>query len=123
MEISAMFDNKRKFERSATNVLVRYKEVEDVDQSTKEYLNGIAKDFGMGGIFLATDKPMSKGSVLTLDFLLIDEGKKINITAKAIVRWTQRFLSPRGMGVEFYEFTGLEGIDVEECLTKILQLE
>jgi len=116
-----MFDNKRKFKRSATNVLVKYREVEDMDRSTRQYLHAIAKDYGVGGIFLATDNPMEKGSVISLDFLLLEDGKEVTIQAKAIVRWTQRFRKPKGMGVKFYDFTGLDGMDVEQCLEKLLQ--
>lgn len=113
-------DNKRKFKRSATNVLVRFKE-ENLDKQTKHYLDGVAQDYGRGGIFIATDKPMNKGSVVFLDFLFLDEGKEVHIQAKAIVRWTRIFRKPKGMGVEFYDFTGLEGIDFEEYLEKLLQ--
>jgi Tfp pilus assembly protein PilZ len=117
----AMFDNKREFKRSATDVLVKYRKVEDVDKSTKHYLEGIAENYGMGGVFLATDKPMQKGSVISLDFLLLDEGKEVTIQAKAIVRWIQRFRNPKGMGVEFYDFSGLDGVDVEHCFEKLFQ--
>lgn len=116
-----MFDNKRKFKRSATDVLVKYRKEEDIDKNTKDYLHGIAKDYGMGGIFLATDNPMEKGSVISLDFLLLDEGKEINVQAKAIVRWTQKFRKPKGMGVQFYDFSGLEGLDIEQCFEKLFQ--
>ena len=115
-----MFDN-RKFKRSATDVLVKYRKVEDIDKDTKHYLQGIAKDYGRGGIFLTTDNPMEKGSVISLDFLLLDEGKEINVQAKAIVRWTQRFRKPKGMGVQFYDFTGLDGLDIEQCFEKLFQ--
>ena len=99
--------NKRKFKRSATNVLVKFKKEDGIDSKTKQYLHGVAKDSAMGGIFIATDNLMDKGSVIALDFLFLEEGKEVNIQAKAIVRWTQRFRKPKGMGVEFYEFTGL----------------
>ncbi len=116
-----MFDNKRKFKRSASNVLVKYRKVEDLDRSTKQYLHGIAKDYGMGGIFLATDNPMDKGTVISLDFLFLDKGTEVTVQAKAIVRWTQRFRKPKGMGVKFYDFTGLDGIDIEKYLEKLVQ--
>lgn len=113
-------ENKRKFERSATNVLVRFRKEENVDKKTQNYLNGVAKDYGRGGIFLATDKPMDKGSIISIDFLFQDEGKEVNIKAKAVVRWIQRFRKPKGMGVEFYDFTGLEGVDFEKYLELLL---
>jgi hypothetical protein len=113
-------ENKRKFKRSATNVLVKFKKEDDIDSKTKHYLQGIAKDSGMGGIFIATDNLMDKGSVISLDFLFLEDGKEVNVQAKAIVRWTQRFRKPKGMGVEFYEFTGLAGVGFEKYLEKLL---
>ncbi|MEN8198564.1 MAG: PilZ domain-containing protein [Thermodesulfobacteriota bacterium] len=117
-----MPEDNRKFTRNATNVLVKYREVEGVDKQTKNALHGIAKNYSMGGIFLETDKPLNRGSLISLEFLLLDGENEIDIQAKAIVRWTQRFHNPQGMGLEFYEFTGLDGLDTEECLTKLLHL-
>ncbi len=115
-----MFDEKREFKRVATDVLVRFSE-QDVDKLTQEYLQGVAKDCGLSGMFLATDHLLSKGSVVTLNFFFFDEGEEVNIQAKAIVRWTQRFRRPKGMGLEFFEFKGLKGRDFEQCLAQLLQ--
>lgn len=95
-----MFEEKRKFKRIASEVLVRFSE-QEVDKGTQQYLQGVAKDCGLSGMFLATNHLMSKGSVVSLNFLFLDNEQEVNIQAKAIVRWIQRFRKPKGMGLEF----------------------
>ncbi len=116
-----MSDHKREFKRRATNVPVKYKKMDSIDKTTTYYLDGIAKNYGRGGIFLATDKLMEKGTLVSLEFLLLDEGREIAIQVKAIVRWIQEFRRPKGMGMHFYDFTGLDGVDVQQCLKKLFQ--
>ncbi len=118
-----MFEEKRKFKRVATNVRVRFNK-QQVDKETQEYFQGIAEDCGLSGMFLTTEHLMPKGSVISLKFKYVDQaGKEITIEAQAIVRWTQRFRKPRGMGLEFFEFTGLQGLNFEECLEQLLREE
>lgn len=114
-----MFEEKRKFKRIASDVLVRFHE-QTVDKGTQQYLHGVAKDCGLSGMFLATEHLLSKGSVVSLNFLFFDKEQEVNIQAKAIVRWTQRFRKPKGMGLEFFEFKGLEGRNFEQCLEQLL---
>ena len=116
-----MFEEKRKFKRIASNVRVGFNK-EQVDKETKEYFQGVAEDCGLSGMFLATEHLMPKGSVVSLRFQFIDkEGKEVNIQAQAVVRWTQRFRKPKGMGLEFYEFSGLENRNFEDCLEQLLK--
>lgn len=120
--VKGMFDqNKRKFKRSATNVHVKFKKEEGLDKKTQQYLNGVAENCGIGGMFIATDTLLEKGSVITLDLVFLDEGAEINVQAKAVVRWIQRFRKPKGMGVEFYDFSGLEGIDFQPYIERLVQ--
>jgi len=116
-----MFEEKRNFKRIASNVRVGFSK-QRVDKETEEYFQGIAKDCGLSGMFLATEHLMPKGSVVALNFQFIDQdGEEVLIQAQAIVRWTQRFRKPKGMGLEFYEFTGLNDRDFEECLKQLLK--
>jgi hypothetical protein len=65
---------------------------------------------------------MPKGSIVTLNFQFTDkEGEEVIIQAQAVVRWTQRFRKPKGMGLEFFEFNGLGDRNFEECLQYLLQ--
>ncbi len=47
--------------------------------------------------------------------------KEVTIQAQAVVRWTQRFRKPKGMGLEFFEFNGLEGRNFEQCMEQLLK--
>jgi PilZ domain-containing protein len=116
-----MFEEKRKFKRIASNVRVGFSK-QQVDKETEEYFQGVAEDCGLSGMFLATDHLMPKGSVISLNFQFIDEeGEQVTIQAQAIVRWTQRFRKPKGMGLEFFEFNGLGDRDFEQCLKQLLK--
>lgn len=114
-----MGKERRKFQRVATNVHVKFREKE-VDDSAQEYFEGVAEDSSLGGIFLATNHLFSPGSIVSLIFKFILDNEEVEIRAKAIVRWTRRIFQPRGMGLEFFEFEGLAGKDFERCLDKLL---
>ncbi len=117
----ALFEqNKRKFRRSAVNVHVKFKEEKELDDDAKQYLQGVAENCGIGGMFIATDFLLAKGSVVSLELVFLEEGQEIIVQAKAIVRWIQRFRKPKGMGVEFYDFSGLEGIDFESYIARLV---
>ncbi|MEN8188424.1 MAG: PilZ domain-containing protein [Thermodesulfobacteriota bacterium] len=116
-----MFEDKRKFKRVATNVLVRFNEQKVEDKETRQYLQGVADNCSLGGMFLSTDCLMPKGTVLNLSFMCIDDGNEVHIEAKAIVRWVQRIRKPKGLGLEFFEFSGLGERDFSECLEKLFK--
>ncbi len=116
-----MFEEKRRFKRVASNVRVGFSK-RQVDKETEEYFQGVAEDCGLSGMFLATEHLMPKGSVVSLNFQFDDgSGEKISIQAQAVVRWTQRFRKPKGMGLEFFEFNGLEDRNFEDCLKLLLK--
>jgi len=116
-----MFEEKRKFKRVASNVRVGFSK-QDTDKGTEEYFQGVAEDCGLSGMFLTTEHLMPKGSIVSLNFQFIDkQGNEVAIQAQAVVRWTQRFCKPKGMGLEFFEFNGLEDRNFEECLEQLLQ--
>lgn len=116
-----MFEEKRKFKRIASNVHIGFSK-QQVDKETEEYFQGVAEDCGLSGMFLATEHLMPKGSIVTLNFHFRDsDGEQVAIQAQAVVRWTQRFRKPRGMGLEFFEFNGLGDRDFEQCLEQLLQ--
>ncbi len=116
-----MFEEKRKFKRVASNVRVGFRR-QEADKETLDYFQGVAEDCGLSGMFLTTEHLMPKGSMVSLHFQFIDnEGEQVNIEAQAIVRWTQRFRKPKGMGLEFFEFNGLGDRNFEECLQYLLQ--
>ena len=109
---------KRKFQRIATNVHVRFREKE-VDDSGQQYFQGVAKDCGLGGFFLATDHIFSKGSIVSLIFRFVLDDEQVEIKAHAVVRWTRRLFKPKGMGLEFFEFEGVHGRDFQRCMDRL----
>lgn len=116
-----MFEEKREFKRIASNVRVGFRK-QQADRETEDYFQGVAEDCGLSGMFLTTAHLMPKGSIVSLSFQFADEdGEAVTIQAQAVVRWTQRFRKPKGMGLEFFEFSGLGDRNFEECLQQLLQ--
>ncbi len=115
-----MSEEKRKFKRIASNVRVGFRK-QQADRETEDYFQGVAEDCGLSGMFLTTEHLMSKGSIVSLSFQFDDKGETVTIQAQAVVRWTQRFRKPKGMGLEFFEFSGLGDRNFEECLQQLLQ--
>jgi c-di-GMP-binding flagellar brake protein YcgR len=115
-----MSEEKRKFKRATTDIAVQFNE-EKVDKATKTYLQGVASNCGLGGMFLVTRHLFSKGSIVNLKFFFKDGDEEVYIEARAIVRRVQRFRSPRGMGLEFFEFSGFGEKNLEQYISRILK--
>ena len=112
-----MSEENRKYPRVSTDIQVTWAG-STVDRFTREYVDDIAKDLSSGGVFIATKRPLPKGSVVRVQFSTAPEEPPV--TVKAIVRWRHRWRSPRGMGLAFYEFEGLAGRDREAWMNQIL---
>jgi c-di-GMP-binding flagellar brake protein YcgR len=113
--------DKRKYPRARKGLDVRFVE-ESVAPNVGEYLNGLAADIGLGGMFIATEETHSEGTVLSLELNVDDpSGDTSLVRARAVVRWIRPKDEPRGMGVEFIEFDGLKNLSLEEYLSKILE--
>jgi len=103
-----VFEEKRKYPRIATNVHVRFRN-EFLSKEARDYLGGVAENLSLGGMFVSSDHLLSKGSIITLEFEIESEDKNVStINARAVVRWVRRWRSPRGMGIEFIEFQGVD---------------
>jgi hypothetical protein len=104
-----MFKEKRKNVRIGTNVSVRF-EKEQLDRKSRKQLVGIAENCSLGGMYLSSDEVFPEGSVLTLEFEVESHNSGTSIIeARAVVRWSSRWGSPKGMGLEFIEFAGPGG--------------
>lgn len=90
-----------------------------VDRQAREYLEGIAENVSLGGLFIATPDPLPVGNVAMLQFYLDGEDAE-PVRAKAIVRWSRRWRRPRGMGLQFVEFEGLGWRRVESWIDVVL---
>lgn len=85
-------------------------------------LDGSAENISLGGMFIATDRPYPRGETISVEFRNADpDGCPVRATA--IVRWRRRVFEPRGMGVEFLEFEGIAGNDVQNWLDALLEPE
>ena len=107
----------RKYPRVSTDVRVKWSGG-TVDRFTREYVDDIAKDLSSGGVFIATKRPLPKGSVVRVQFSTAPGEPPVLV--KAIVRWRRRWRSPRGMGLAFYESEGLAGRDRETWMKQIV---
>ena len=109
--------SRREYPRAAADVRVSYVE-ESVTSGTREYLQGLAEDIGIGGMFIATDHPLRKGSVASLEFQTGPDSKSVR--ARAIVRWVRRIGRPKGMGIEFIEVDGLGERELDEWIARLI---
>lgn len=91
-----------------------------VERTTREYLDGIARDLSIGGLFLESRRPLPKGTLVDLDFFMEGEdGEPVH--ARAVVRWVRRWLRPRGMGLEFIDVEGLGATRLESWIESVLE--
>ena len=114
-----MSQDKRKFPRVSVEAGIRYRPI-PTDSSTVEYLKGVLENVGLGGVFIATEEPLPKGSLVEIEFRIVERGKQCSIRAQALVRWDRRRFTPPGMGLEFIAFEGLGQQQLEVWLLKIL---
>jgi PilZ domain len=110
----------RRFSRLAAGVQVLFRGG-PLRKSEREYLEGVAENVSLGGMFIKTRNPLKEGSLVTLSFLGDEEGGP-PVRAKALVCWRRRWRQPRGMGVRFLEFENLGPRGLEGWLKDVLAL-
>lgn len=118
-------DDLRRFRRAAAGVRVFYRG-EPVERREREYLEGVAANLSLGGMFLETDEPLAPGDLVWLEFQPgvapgEDPAAELVLRAKAVVRWRQRWRQPHGMGLEFLEFDGLGQHELDGMLARLLE--
>ena len=111
-----MANERREYPRLSTDFSISFIP-EDHNPDTIEYLSAVAENVSLGGMFISTKNTFSKGTVIQLNFHALDK----TIEAKAIVRWVRNWRSPRGMGVEFIEFKGLDQKSFMEWSQKLFE--
>ena len=76
-------------------------------ESESNLYAGITNNLSEGGLFVAAESLLAKGTVLDLEFSIPDGGPPIRTTG--VVRWLREDLegieSPPGMGVQFVELS------------------
>lgn len=112
---------RRKTHRIRPGVAVRFFG-EPIDRTKRQYLDGVVENCGLGGMFISTDRPFPKGTLITMDFRIESESKELTpVRARGIVRWVQRRAGDRGVGIEFMEFERLGDRVFSDWIKKVLQ--
>lgn len=74
-------------------------------ESESNFYAGITNNVSEGGVFVASERLLAKGTVLDLEFSVPDGGPPVRTTG--VVRWLREDLEsidgPPGMGVQFVE--------------------
>jgi uncharacterized protein (TIGR02266 family) len=93
-------DNRRKHQRTPLSLLVQYR-----FNSFEDFLAEYSVNLSPGGMFISTDEPREEGSMIYLQFSLLDGSRLIEGLGK-VVRVNPPGDQSRtaGMGVEFVNF-------------------
>lgn len=105
-KISNLFKRLSGEERQHPRLFLRFPveiKLESMDQFLSEYIS----DISAGGIFIATDKPFERGSIVDIEFSLKEEAKHFFKVRGVVVRVhdEESGHSIRGMGIKFIEIT------------------
>ncbi len=115
-----MSEDRRKNYRTTAEVIVQFCE-ESEDNRDQHDHKGIVENCSAGGMYISTEHPASRGSIIRLKFSLDSESPPpLPIQARAIVHWVRHVAHSRGMGVEFLEFEGIDARDFKEWITNLL---
>jgi hypothetical protein len=120
--LEAYDDEDRRFRRLAAGIRVFFRGT-PLRRSDRDYLEGVAENVSLGGMFIATARPPREGSLVTLEFdrPAVPGGRAVR--AKALVCWRRRWSQPRGMGIRFLEFENLGPVPLAAWLDEILAAE
>ncbi len=88
--------------------------VEYTNKGDREYYEGLIEDVSLGGMFIEIGQPFPKGSIVAIQFESETGKDERPVTAWGMIRWTQKWKRPHGMGIDFIEFEGLGNIPFEE---------
>jgi PilZ domain len=86
----------------------------------RRYLVGVAENLSLGGLFISTRHPFPVGTLVYLDLYPGHGDDRSPFSARALVRWRQRWLAPRGMGLQFVDFNHLDDRSVAGLLERAL---
>jgi Tfp pilus assembly protein PilZ len=103
--------------QAGTEVIYRATPVRPQD---RRYLLGVAENLSLGGLFISTRQPFSVGTVVLLDLYPGAGADRTPFSASAVVRWRQLWREPRGMGLQFLDFTNLAERPMQALLDNAL---
>jgi len=73
-----------------------------LDETERAPTRSESRNVSPTGMFIATERPESKGRVLFLE-AFPNGSDEPPVRSRAVVRWRRRWLEPRGMGVELMD--------------------
>lgn len=111
--------DQRAFPRATAGASVTFAAL-PIDRRSRRYLDSVARDVSLGGMFLATPYTFRPGTVLQLSFAIPGGESSGTVRARAVVRWRRWWRQPRGMGVQFVEIEGLGREQLTEWLGRLL---
>ncbi len=115
-----MGEDIRQYPRIAINTFIRFYE-KSVDRSEQQYLQGMAKNYSDGGIFISTKHLLPKGSVITLEIPIECGPQNLTIIQiHGVVRWVGHSPGGYGMGIEFFEFKDSESKDFAAWMANLV---
>lgn len=116
-----MSDEQRQDYRTVTPGTEVFFRATPVRPQDRRYLLGVAENVSLGGVFISTKSPFPVGTIVSLHLYNPGDAAHTSpVSARAVVRWRQIWREPRGMGLQFLEFTNLEGWPVEQFLDRTL---
>jgi c-di-GMP-binding flagellar brake protein YcgR len=115
-----MDEDKRRDYRAilpGTEVIYRATPVRPQD---RRYLLGVAENLSLGGLFISTRQTFAVGTVVLLDLFPGTGDDRTPFSARAVVRWRQLWREPRGMGLQFLDFSSLAERPMQALLDNAL---
>ncbi len=97
--------------------------VERTNKGDREYYEGLIEDVSLGGMFIEIGQPFPKGSIVAIQFESETGKEERPVTARGMIRWTQKWKRPHGMGIDFIEFNGLGNTPYNEWFKKHFRQE
>ncbi len=111
---------RRKNARTPTNIVVEFSEgsSETIDCQPQE---GTIGNYSLGGMYILTDHPLSRGKTIRLTFHLNSQSNNpLPIQIHGIVRWIRKDTNPQCMGIEFLNFEGIDEHDFTAWISNLL---
>lgn len=106
--------DKRRQQRHPVILKVDYRNV-------NKFFTDFAENLSAGGMFIATRRPLSPGTTITVEFMLPDTSVKIK--TKAEVVWSRNATKSRshkrGMGIRFSELTNEDKKKIDLMVSRL----
>lgn len=116
-----MISEKRKVLREVTEAVSVQFFDESEQRGSQRPHTGLIENCSVGGMYITTENPSSRGKVVTLTFQADSEKfrSRFPFEVRATVRWVRQVTNPKGMGVEFLECSGITEREFKERIVAL----